>query len=248
MQVHNTATRLLAILDQVVLQRQNTPTFLTWSTVFKITESEKTKEIFAVSDRLQAMHSEIENLERKFQSNPQIRIGVYTDAIKTAKDLVSPIHLNADWNVTQQMALRIYTPFQHYAVMLPHEEDELTNEEIDEIKDLIKNLKDAVDKSELKEILLDLIRKHIQLLESSLSLYPISGISSFKKSMRVAAIDLLEAQNILESNSETDEVGYLFKAWGLLQRLSSKADTVDKALQLGISIGEKVTQIIKFIP
>jgi hypothetical protein len=229
----NSASRLYSIFSQLTGHADNVQVLAGWVITFSIAESTPKRQALEVARRLDAMARELE-LVRFWMSKANYSTNLYESTIASLEEATSPMILPHTWNtVRQYITPQNRIALQFCGEILPSEENLIGKAELDEIFNLIQDLRSAAASEGIPGGLRALIIHHIELIERALNEYPISGSKALREAAQTGLGELIEAKELVEENKQAPEVAKLARAWKKVGEVADLAIKADKLVQVG---------------
>lgn len=224
---YNSATRIIAQIDAINAISQPNVTLSAWVSVFRIS-ADDIELPYLVSQKLNLIFEELALLEKTLIDEGHADPITYRTGLVTARSAFSPLHLNASVSTVQTM-LQVNTKiqFQTMSAMLREQDYLASDDEMQEMHQLINDLQELVAASNLSQTLISMIRAHIELLRRALMDYPISGPRALRDAVAKARPDLFEIRQEIMDNLECKEVTALEKLWLKVMQISGPVGAVN---------------------
>lgn len=228
----NSAHRLLRVFQPAAQLPDNTNVLSAWCKVFGIEEGSTTKTSLRVAESLNGLHDELVVMDHQL-STTQLSKPLYERATVSIDAALSVMLLGGNWGqIKQYLTGETLLSLGFCAEILPNEEEDISPETLAELHALLGELRDVAESDGVNERLRELIRHHLSLLEKALFDYKIRGISSLRTAVHTATGELIESQDILKEERGSPQVGKLAKVWNKVIDVITKAEKVDKGIQL----------------
>ena len=229
----NSASRLLALLTSFPAHADNTQTLAVWSALFNLQEPNTHRLSRVVADRLTTMNRELD-LVRVGMDQAGFSEGLYTSALSAFEAALSPMQLPNTWNgVRQHLTAENLLALGFCGEILPDEESEIAQEELDEIRSLVDELNLLLANSTLPLRLQAVLSHHVELMLQALAEYPIAGAKALREAARTGLGELIEVRDIIVEHQTSKEVSILGEAWKKVNKAADLALKADKLFQLG---------------
>lgn len=232
-QNRNSAARLFALLKAIPAHPDNTQTLAVWSALFNLQDSNANRLSRVVADRLAAMNRELD-LVRAGMVKAGFSETLYTNALNAFEAALTPMLLPHTWNNARPyLTAENFLALNFCSEILPDEESEITQSELEDIRGLVDELNQLLSDSTLPARLQAVLAHHVELMLQALAEYPIAGAKAFREAARTGLGELIEAKDIVMEHQSSKEVGKLGEAWKKLNNAADLALKADKLLQLG---------------
>lgn len=229
----NSASRLIALLQQAAAQSDNTPVLEVWANLFALTETNQNRKAIAVAERLRSMHRELDIVSDQLR-NASFSTELYEGHLSRIEHALSTMLLPGTWNqVKQYLPPDVLTALAFCSEILPDEETQISEQELAEIKSKVEELRATLDDATIPPRLSQLIRHHIELIEHALAEYPIAGAKAFREAGRAALGEIIEAKDTISASRETPAVSQLESTWKTVNQATDIALKAEKLAQLG---------------
>ena len=228
----NSASRLVALVRNIPNCPDNTQTLEVWSTLFGVTEENPIKKSGVVADRLNAMYRELE-IVREQMAKANYSENLYLPATDKIECALSMLLLPHTWNSARQfLTAETLIALEFCSEILPDEETQISSEELEEINLKFEELSSALIDSQLPERLRALIEHHLSLIRRALDEYPISGAKILREAARTAIGEMIEVNELVESNCKSTEISKLGALWTSVNKAADIALKAEKLAQL----------------
>lgn len=232
-QNHNSASRVLDVLKSIPTLPDNTQSLAVWVMLFAIQESNAHRQSRVVADRLAAINRELE-LIRIGMAKATFSESLYTNALNAYEAAFSPMQLPHSWNnVRRYLISENELALQFCSEILPDEESEIPEGELEAIRKLVEELQGLLIDSKLPTRLQALIAHHVELMLQGLIDYPISGAKALREAARSGLGELVEVKDIVAEHQNSKEISKLGQAWKTLNQAADQALKFDKLIQVG---------------
>jgi len=229
----NSATRLLRILEPASTKSDNTPVLEVWAKLLGVIDEHPIRRAVAVTQMLQAMHREL-YIAAVGLSAANFSKSLYESAFSRIENALSPMLLPNTWNnVKQYLTADVLTALAFCTEILPDEENEISSEELQTIREKVDELKAALTDTETPTRLQILIKHHIELIERALSDYFIVGAMALREAGRTALGEMIEARETISPSRNSPEVSHLESAWKAVNNAADIALKAEKIAQIG---------------
>lgn len=239
----NSADRIQKILKQAHQHPGTLMVIEAWALIFQINEEHQTRRAGHVSQLLQAMQRELQMTaqglaERNYSQD------LYEGVFSRIEHVISPMMLPTPWsNVQQQLTADVMISLAFSAEILPHEENEIDQKDLDFIRQQVIDLKQLLSVSEIPQRLRALIAHHIELIENALAEYPIAGAQALREAGRTALGEIIEVREEVASAKGDPAVSKLNNVW---QSVNSAADIALKGEKMA-SLGQRAWETLSNI-
>ena len=170
--------------------------------------------------------------------------GLYANALNAFESAFSPMLLPHTWNSARQhLTAENLLALSFCSEILPDEESEITQSELDEIRGLVSELNQLLADSTLPGRLRALLAHHVELMLQALAEYPIAGAKALREAARTGLGELIEAKDIVVEHQASKEVSKLGEAWKKFNNAADLALKADKLLQLGHKAWEVLSSV-----
>jgi len=211
----------------------NATVLAVWSGVFQIEEPNDARKALRVSERLSWLHQELEILRNQMQG-----VGfseeLYASPLNRIEQSFSTLLLQANWaSCKQYLSADTLLALAFCIEILPDEEGQIAEADIDAIRSLIRELSGLLSSSALPNSLKTLIQHHIELIERALAQYPIVGAKALREAARTALGEIIEEKDSIKENQATEEINKLGTIWKKVNEVTDIAIKADKIAQIG---------------
>lgn len=238
----NSASRLNKILRQTDRISANTNVCKGWRELFSIESTDENQEYIDVTNKLRLLHLEVQHIKKQLLKH-NVSADVWDATLRKAEASISPRLLHAQWNnVRQYLTEDTFVSLSFCSAILEDEESSISEIDFQDLRAMLKELNDLLDNSTLPDSLKALIRNHIELINSAISDYPISGANALRDASKRAIGDIVVYKDILTSNQDLEIVKKYSHVWSKLGKITDTAIKLDSVL----TIGSKMLKI--FLP
>ncbi|MEW6679070.1 MAG: hypothetical protein AB1421_14230, partial [Pseudomonadota bacterium] len=229
----NSASRLKALLSKALGESDGTQVMEVWARLFGIVEDNQNKKAALVSERLRWMYHETESISKQMKATGYSD-HLYSGAIANIEHALSTMILPGSWNQAKQYIKReTILALDFCSEILPDEESQISEEDISCIRNLVSELRELLQASELPTRLIDLIQHHIDLISRALDGYPISGAKTLREAARTGLGELIEIKEAVEASRTAPEISKLGETWKKVNSVADAALKIEKLAQLG---------------
>lgn len=237
----NSAARIRTILEQVNNYGNHLPVVECWAKLLNITETSLNRGYFAVASRLSLINMELEIITSQMRESNHEE-SLYMPAINNIGNAISISLLNGQWSQVQQLLQNDTMVVLGFCVgILPNEEEQISQDDFNEIFELIQELRASIVDSTLPKRLIQLIEHHVFLIEQALAEYPISGAKALQEALYTAKGECSIFKDIIIENENASEITNLKKVLNKCCNIMETACTVDGAAQLTYKIFEFIS-------
>jgi uncharacterized phage infection (PIP) family protein YhgE len=232
----NSASRLHSLLEQVLSEPDSTQVLEVWAKLFAINESNVNLKAALVSEHLRWMYRELDLISNQMQKLNYSE-NLYTSAISNIEYAISAMILPTTWNVAKQYIRPEYLKSLEFcSEILPDEESQISQDELDNIQELIIDLRSSLSNSTLPPRLLALIKHHIELIERALAEYPISGAIALREAARTGLGEIIEIKDEVSASQDAPEISKLGELWNTVNKYADAALKIEGIAQLANTI------------
>lgn len=245
-QNRNSASRLYSFLSSLPGHQENTQILSAWAETLGIRESDTSRQARLVSERLAALSRELD-LIREGMKHANFSPHLYTKALTAFDTAFSPMYLSGTWNhVRQQLKVEHMLALQFCGEILPDEEDEIQQADLEEIGAMLVELESlAASSKQIPERLRRLIENQVSQIRSALASYKIAGAKVLREAVRSSYGELVEAKDIITEHKDSPEVSKLAEIWRKVNTVADAALKIDGVVQLGQKAWLFIESVIK---
>lgn len=242
----NSASRLYAFLISLPGHQDTTQNLSAWADALGIGESDTSRQARLVSERLATLSRELDHI-REGMKSANFSSHLYTKALAAFDAAFSPMYLSSTWNhVRQQLKPEHMLALQFCGEILPDEEDEIQQADLDEISSLLAELESLAAKSDqIPERLRRLIETQVAQIRAAVASYKIAGAKVLREAVRASYGELVEAKDIITEHKNSPEVSKLAEVWRKVNAVADAALKVDGVVQLGQKAWLFIESVIK---
>jgi hypothetical protein len=236
----NSASRLVALLQNATNLQGNLQTLEIWALLFKINEANHHKKSILVVERLGAMYREID-LVRDQMQEAKYSEALYVPALSRLENALSTMLLPNTWQtVSQYLTPETFVALSFCGEILPNEELLISPDDLASIEVQVQELEDLLTTSTIPPSLRALIAHHITIIRKALAEYPIAGAKALREAGRAVVGDFVEAHEKIKSHRDSPEVTKLSDVWKRVNDAASIALKTEKIAQLGQKVWEAI--------
>lgn len=229
----NSASRLHSILARASGMADNATVLTVWSEAFQIEEPNDARKALRVSERLGWLHQELEILRNQMQG-AEFSEELYASPLNRIEQSISTLLLQSNWaSCKQYLSADTLLALAFCIEILPDEEGQINEADIDAIRSLVRELSEHLSSSTLPDSLKALIQHHIELIERAVAQYPIVGAKALREAARTALGEIIEAKDSIKENQGADEINKLGTVWKKINEVVDFAIKSDKIAQIG---------------
>ena len=242
---NNSATRIHNLLSAASKQPDSKPVVAGWIEIFGVEEKNAHKQVVLVVNKLNLAFNEIERI-RSFLQNSGFNESVYSRTFAKAEAALSPQILHAQWNsIKQHLTPDVFVSLEYCGEILPAEEAVVAAEDLDRIKELIKQLRSLLDDGSVPVALKVLVEHHISIIDAALSDYPIIGAASLKRAAKDAIGDFVANSEIIKENESSSVVKKLGSLWSTVNKVADGVLKAERLALLGTSLVKALEHFTK---
>jgi hypothetical protein len=244
----NSASRLFAISEKVAASRDDAPMLDMWVKIFGLkgdlaSPIEVCRRLVWVSEEVDAML--IQMGATHFSEH------LYLKPAQGMRSAASPTAINARAQAIKGSCSEpVRTGLEFCADALPDEEEILDVETIHAMADLIQSLRDLASSSELPTYLVQVIHRHVDLLQNALSALPIKGVKALTEAAMSAYGQIDHMARDIREKPEAGDVGakkavldQLKQTWTSVGKVIDSSDKLRKLMVLGYT-GYKALELV----
>ncbi|WP_368485455.1 hypothetical protein ABZP26_05745 [Pseudoalteromonas sp. SD03] len=244
---HNSATRCGDILRKARQQKDDVKTVEAWRIVLGDSSD---MESFEVIRLVELLRSELKATARKL-SKAGVPQNIYKPHFTKAYQATAVESVNAGWkSFKQHITNELLVCLDFSAFIIPENEAEFDQSHIDTIAELVADLRESLEISELDSELEHFVLEQISLLERGLHDLQIRGSKAVQKCYVDGLGEILENAEVIRENSSEPVVGKIKIAWGHVQsatekaaKLNKSADTWGKIIEKGATVVDQLSKL-----
>ncbi|GLR77158.1 hypothetical protein [Aliivibrio sifiae] len=238
--LNNPAKRVLNLVNQVKSKNDSVTMSVAWGEVFGLDINVVKKDPHEVYSKLMLVRKEIELLESLMQQTSFSR-NLYQPYLDRVKSTISVNNLSATWtsyknNLSTDTILAL-----RYCSEILEDEDAVDKDELESILNSVRALKEEIETSSLSPGMHDFLISQLDIIESAIQSYPITGGSALKKAFSQGFTDLASrVDDISESTDDDhDEASKVATVWGNLKTASKGIAETDRMANALIGLYDK---------
>ena len=242
----NSAFRIKSVLETVRKHKDNVKVHEVWSELFSIEEEDVSLRNFSIAKHLSELHQEVENIKSEM-SKQDFSQSLYLPSLTKCNSLFGVHVLMSTWNsVNKNITGEVMTVLGFCEEILPNEEQLIDVEDLEKLKELAGELREALSSSELPERALKIISKHLEAIESAIASYQVVGAKAFEETIKSAYGEVIANQEIFEEAKGSVELGKLALLWQKTKTVLDGVVSVNKRLGGMQGIIEKGQKLVEF--
>lgn len=245
---NNAASRARNLLIAAKNSKDSLKTVDVWKTV--LAHSNEPVESFEVIRLIELLRSELRSIERTLAKRG-VPKQTYSPHFQRAYQATAVENVNAVWsNFKANITNELLVCLQFSEFILNEDEPQFAVEQIEQITQLIQELRLGLEDPGLDPELTHFVSQQISLLERGLRDLKIRGSKAIQKCYVDGLGEILEHSDVLHDNADTPIVNKLKVAWGHVQLATEKAaqlnksvDTWGKLLERGADVMDQFTRL-----
>lgn len=232
----NSAYRIINILNKAMTQQEGLQNLDVWSNVFEINSNNPSLKINKVTEKLLLLENELNNTKLLMNKAP-ISKDNYKTALNAVQNVLNSNNLFNKWAQQRPILTReVFNLLDICSQLIPHEEDEITEEEINKILNEIEKLKKTIEEGNFSEQLQAFVIQQINLIEDAIKDYYIIGIRAFKSAFYEAHTILFRDQEIIKTDEGKKITKKIGNIWNLISTFSNKIIKTEKLISAGAKL------------
>lgn len=245
-QNRNSASRMYAFLISIPSHADNTQNLSAWATALGIKEIDTSRQARLVSERLAELSRELDHI-RDGMKSANFSPHLYTRALAALDAAFSPMYLSSSWShVKQQLKVEHMLALQFCGEILPDEEDEIQQADLDEISSLLAELESlSVNHDQIPDRLRRLIENQVAQIRAAVASYKIAGAKVLREAVRASYGELVEAKDLINEHKNSPAISKLAEVWRKVNNVADVALKVDGVVQLGQKTWLFIESVIK---
>ncbi|MGL6003154.1 MAG: hypothetical protein ACRCZ4_13870 [Plesiomonas sp.] len=240
----NSAFRLKNVIDKTLNESDSKLILEVWATVFEIQDENQVRKAAIVGEKLRWLYHELELLRVQI-SLANLSESLYLKAFSHLELAISNMHLSGHWNHARQyLGSDVILALAFFVEILPNEENQIQNESIEEIRNLLGELRNKLSDSTLPESLVTLIKHHIEIIENAISSYPIKGAKALIEAINIGWGEIIRAKEDIGEHKNKAEIKALASTWKKVNDVADAAIKFDKVIKIGHKAWEVIESYI----
>lgn len=229
----NSAYRIHNILNKAMAQQENLQNLQVWANVFEIETNNSALKINKVTEKLLLLENELE-IAKSLMKKAPLDENNYKTAFNAVNNVINSNNLFIKWAQQRPILTReIFNLLDICSQLIPHEEDEVTEEEIEKILTELTKIKKMIEKGDFSEKLQTFVFQQIELIEGAIKDYHIIGIKAFRTAFYEAHTILFRDQEIIKTDEGRKITKKIGSVWNLIGNFSNKIIKAEKLLTAG---------------
>lgn len=242
----NSASRIKQLLEKAKAI-PNKGVSEVWKEIFKIETDNNNKLYFEVSRCLNLLHDEIEFMRTEMAST-EYSAYLYDPFLNKINQIIGVHTITSSWDGYQkQITPEIILCLGFCSEILPPDEKEIPEEQIEEITNLVQSLESSITDSELPAYTKRIINKHITNIREAIESYTVVGAKAFNEVVQAAYGEVIDNASIFEESKASKEITSLATIWQKVKVVSDGAVIVEKGVSATQKLAEHTTKAIEYI-
>ena len=240
----NSIARILNIFNEVTPLNEAEQCLSVWSRFFELDSQDQIKNSIHVSNLLSQIHFELE-IAREQMKKTSFPENMYDSAFNCIENAISPLLIAQQWtHVKQHLRPEVFTALNFCCHILPDEESEISEEDIQAIQQKLDELRAALDETFVSVRLQALIENQIKLIEKALAEYRIKGAKALRSASHQAMGEIIEAKDEIASDQNSPVIGKLIEVWTKVVTVADTAQKIEKVYKLGNTVWEIISPML----
>lgn len=243
---NNCASRTRWLLSNALRENDGTPVIEAWANVLKPNHDpdydhyEVLKLLDSLREELKLVQSELE--KRKVPAN------LYEPHLKNAFDSTQVNSLGSGWaNYRKHITGELLVCLSFAAFIIGENEFQFEDSDIDEIENLINELKESLEDAGIDPVLKQFVSSQVEILSRSLDEYRIKGNKSFKGTYIEGLSQIVENEIVIKTNREDPLVRKLKSVWEKIQQITKKAAEANKTIDTWGKVIDKGSEVMDYL-
>ncbi len=226
----NSSARVSHIFSQILQADNNKNMNDLWCDIFLIKEKDRQKKTFEIYRCIELLHDEITSIDVSMDKT-NFSEELYKPYIQKALTLLTPNSANGDCQGYQNILKpEVILSFKFCQEILPQEEEELNNNEINEALKLIEELEEELKSKNLPDSLKDVILKNITEIKRAIHNFNIIGIKAFYEMIENTSGKMVMNREKFEKEKDNEQVSKFKKIWVNIYTISKRVETFGETL------------------
>lgn len=226
----NSAYRVHSILSRAAGVYEGVTTLEAWAQVFRVTKSSSTHRNVTIVGMIGLLLEEVEDAYSKMKAT-NYSAHLYEEAFQNARSTLNIEHLNGAWgNFRLYLNAQTLQALNFSAELLPHEENLLNEEDLEQLSTKVEELRVAVAQGSLPDNVKAFVLSQIQIIENAIREYPVTGSKAFTQAVINAQANVVLNEEAVRQGADTEEFKTLGKIWHFIRERTTDWDTVQKLL------------------
>jgi len=233
------AKRLRRIFEHFNVFSNNKALHAQWAKVFQVSPSDPSQPQLVATEvarQLSLVGRQIDLVERKLQADhPTLSSGTTTNQTHRLRLLLANClsNLQAPWaNLKADLTPDLLKSLEFWDELIVCDEYEISNAGLDEINELLRQAEELANTSKEKD-LASVLLQAILSMKRAIRDYAIGGEEEFRRSARDAYATIISNADLIQRNSQSEEVSALAKAWKKFQEVCAPILFADALLTAG---------------
>lgn len=240
----NSAYRIRSVLKQAQSATDTKAAVDVWADILGIGNLEKEKKQFAVSRFLSDLHDEVE-LVREQMGKTGFTEGLYTNTLARCNTTLAVQHLTSQWSqVKKYITSEMLIVLGFCSEILPSEEAEIDRDKLQELANVIKELRDMLADSGLGISARRIIEKHIAKIEEALGKYKAVGARGLEDALQSVIGEAIINDTELKAMKDTKEASKFKELIIKLKDVVVSASSANQHTDSLLGIADKANKAI----
>lgn len=242
----NSAFRLHSFVTTLPHHADNVQVLAAWAKAFAVDGIEPHRQARLVTEQLSLLANEID-LVRQGMVQANFSQHLYGASLSALESALSPMQLPTTWNnLRQYFKPEHLLSLQYCSEILPHEEDEISKEDLEAIQQLVDELEQlAASTASSPARLRALLANQAANIRAALAGYKVAGARALRDAVRTSYGELVEAKDLIAEHKNSPEVSKLAEAWRKVNQAADAALKIDGLAQLGHRTWLFIESVIK---
>ena len=219
----DTKTNSAIILNSIILQAYQNENKLikdVWKDVFQIDLKYGYLLEKSIISCLDSLNDEFEFFKKDMEETNFSKELYINEISNLQKSLIVPTGINGDWEQRKKQITNVHFKiFDFCSEILPTNEEQIDSNDIKELKKLISELEDFIEKNSLPKDLKRILEQHISKIKVALYTYNINGINVFDEVLQSAYGEVIKNKNIFSDDSNNKVKEKIAKVWSHIQKI-----------------------------
>ncbi len=245
----NSAYRIHKLLSGLFF-KDNKQVLEAWGETFRISHPNHATKALVVSECLNAIR--LESLILQEQTAGLVRQEIIESHVGKIHEAISPMLLPSTWSaVKQYLTADTLLMLDLCSDMLPNEETQVSQEDLDNILIQVEELEASLVASTLPYRLKSIIQHHIKRIKIAIAVYPVSGVKALKSALHEALGDVVSVGDELDvelSGANAETVKKFKSVWQKVSSTVQSAETVITLIGYGSKGWDKISGFLNLLP
>lgn len=244
---NNSAGRIFKMLHEARRKPDSKKIIEAWSDVLQVEEDDGHSRAHLVAEALSLLRDELNVVE-----NEMTALGfsddLYLPYLRRCRSALNISNMQASWSSPKaQIKDDTLLSLRLCSELMEDEEVELDEEELNEIVQMVHELRALMENSDLSTEMRVRVRKHLDMISSIVQKTPLVGASALRDGFREGVREIVEDEREIVENSQNEIVAGTVKAWGCVRKAGGAFVEADKVTRATLSVLQRGGDALRLI-